>query len=88
MYTYSAVKLGTNMLEMDCHLTKDKQVVVLHDACLLRTTGHDVLVKDLDYSQLPLIKTSINIDFDPGNKILLIRLYLLKCQMLVMFLFY
>lgn len=55
------------MLEMDCHLTKDKQVVVAHDVSLLRITGHDIAIKDMDYKQLPLLKTCISIDFEPGN---------------------
>jgi len=64
---YSAVNLGTDMLELDCHITKDKQVVVAHDPSLLRIAGVDTLIKDLNYHQLPLIKTSLSIDFEPGN---------------------
>lgn len=56
------------MLELDCHLTKDKKVVVLHDRSLLRVTGCDKHIKELDYDQLPLLKTSISIDFEPGKK--------------------
>ncbi|XP_031775828.1 lysophospholipase D GDPD1 isoform X3 [Apis florea] len=33
-----AVAVGTEMLELDCHLTKDGQVVVSHDHNLLRST--------------------------------------------------
>lgn len=55
------------MLELDCHLTKDKQVVVVHDPSLFRITGHDVLVKELNYSELPLLKTTLTIDFEPGT---------------------
>lgn len=55
------------MLELDCHITKDKQVVVAHDPSLLRIAGVDTLIKDLNYHQLPLIKTSLSIDFEPGN---------------------
>ncbi|XP_046458062.1 lysophospholipase D GDPD1-like [Daphnia pulex] len=62
-----AVKLGTDMLELDCHITKDKQVVVAHDPSLLRIAGIDALIEDLNYHQLPLIKTSLNIDFEPGK---------------------
>jgi len=36
------------MLKMDCHLTKDKQVVVAHDVSLLRITGRDVAIKDME----------------------------------------
>jgi hypothetical protein len=79
MFHFSAVKLGTDMLELDCHITKDKQVVVAHDPSLLRIAGIDAFIEDLNYHQLPLIKTSLNIDFEPGN-------YLFKlCFLMVIF---
>ena len=34
---FSAVSLGTDMLELDVHLTKDNEVVVAHDHDLQRT---------------------------------------------------
>jgi glycerophosphoryl diester phosphodiesterase len=37
------------MLELDCHITKDEQVVVSHDANLKRSTGVNVNVSDLKY---------------------------------------
>ena len=37
------------MLEIDCHMTKDRQAVVHHDFALDRTTGQDGYIKDLDY---------------------------------------
>jgi len=64
---HHAVTLGTDMLELDCHLTKDKQVVVAHDSSLLRTTGRDILIKETFYDELPLLKTSLDIEFHPGN---------------------
>ena len=45
----SAVTIGTDMLELDCHITKDEQVVVSHDANLKRSTGINVNVSDLKY---------------------------------------
>lgn len=54
------------MLELDCHLTKDKQVVVAHDSSLLRTTGRNILIEDTLYNELPLLKTSLDIEFHPG----------------------
>lgn len=46
----SAVDLGTDMLELDCHLTKDEQVVVSHDANLRRSTGINAYISDLAYA--------------------------------------
>jgi len=44
----SAVEVGTEMLELDCHLTKDGHVIVSHDENLLRQTGQDVTVSSLN----------------------------------------
>jgi glycerophosphoryl diester phosphodiesterase len=34
------IAMGANYIEIDVHLTKDKEVVVIHDATLDRTTNH------------------------------------------------
>ena len=55
------------MLELDCQLTKDGQVVVSHDRNLLRCTGLNANINDLNFKDLPLLKPIIPIDFDPGT---------------------
>ena len=50
-----AVDSGSHILEMDILLTKDGKVVVVHDQNLLRLTGVDKNVKDLNYKDLPPI---------------------------------
>lgn len=65
-YNYRAVAIGTQMLELDCHLTRDGEVVVSHDHNLLRSTGVDKNISELDYKDLPLLKQRLPIDFEPG----------------------
>lgn len=40
---------GVEMFELDCHLTKDHQVVVHHDFSVNRTTGEDGFIRDMNY---------------------------------------
>jgi len=43
-----AVELGVDAIEMDVHLTRDDQLVVVHDESALRTTGASLAWADLD----------------------------------------
>uniref|UniRef100_A0A3Q2YEU3 Glycerophosphodiester phosphodiesterase domain containing 3a n=1 Tax=Hippocampus comes TaxID=109280 RepID=A0A3Q2YEU3_HIPCM len=58
-----AVAQGTQMLELDCHLTRDGYVVVSHDENLLRQTGHDITIS----SDLPLYKERLELTFYQGH---------------------
>ncbi|XP_026566051.1 lysophospholipase D GDPD1 isoform X2 [Pseudonaja textilis] len=63
-----AVNVGTDMLELDCHLTKDGQVVVLHDENLKQSTGVDVNISDLKYSELPLYHCKLEVTFQKATQ--------------------
>eukprot|EP00794_Sanderia_malayensis_P005712 gene5712-6412_t len=58
-----AVNVGTEMIELDVQLTKDKQVVVSHDNNLIRVTGINTNISDLEYKDLPLLSESLDVTF-------------------------
>ncbi|CAG5125819.1 unnamed protein product [Candidula unifasciata] len=58
-----AEKVGTDMFELDCHLTKDLQVVVSHDDHLRRTCGSQVQISQTLYKDLPKLQDGIKVDF-------------------------
>ncbi|CAG0879264.1 unnamed protein product [Darwinula stevensoni] len=62
-----AAGLGTQMLELDVHLTKDGKVVVLHDLNLLRVAGVDRDVTQTDYDELPALLKKVPVHFAPGT---------------------
>uniref|UniRef100_A0A673JY18 Glycerophosphodiester phosphodiesterase domain-containing protein 1-like n=1 Tax=Sinocyclocheilus rhinocerous TaxID=307959 RepID=A0A673JY18_9TELE len=61
-----AVEVGTEMLEIDCHLTKDGHVVVSHDENLLRQTGQDVNISSLNLEELPPYREILEVTFKTG----------------------
>lgn len=53
LYAYEhAVQIGADVLEMDAHLTKDGQIVLMHDEKVDRTTDGTGLIEDMTLDQL------------------------------------
>ena len=47
-----AREMGADWMELDCHLSKDNEVVIIHDSDLERTTGYKGLVEENDLAFL------------------------------------
>ncbi|KAL6476720.1 hypothetical protein MHYP_G00152190 [Metynnis hypsauchen] len=62
-----AVEVGTEMLELDCHMTQDGHLIVSHDDNLLRQTGHDVSISSTNFEELPLYKERLEVTFYAGR---------------------
>uniref|UniRef100_A0A8C2A4F5 Glycerophosphodiester phosphodiesterase domain containing 3b n=1 Tax=Cyprinus carpio TaxID=7962 RepID=A0A8C2A4F5_CYPCA len=62
-----AVSAGTEMLEMDCHLTSDGYVVISHDSNLKRQTGYDQTVSSFRFQDLPLYEERLEVTFYVGH---------------------
>lgn len=64
----NGVKKGANILEMDVCLTKDNQIVVIHDNNLKRMCGLNSNVEEFNYNALPKFQSEINLDFSVSQK--------------------
>lgn len=53
----AAIKSGADMVELDVHLSKDGQLIVIHDPTLERTTNGRGFVCDLTLAQIQSFKT-------------------------------
>src|SRR5574337_198102 len=47
-----AVRVGADGIELDVHLTKDNQIVVIHDESIDRTTNGIGLIRDLTFKDI------------------------------------
>ncbi len=47
-----ALEAGCEGIEFDVHLTKDGEIVIIHDEAIDRTSGQHGLVKDMTYEEL------------------------------------
>lgn len=53
MYAFEkAVEIGADVLEMDAHITKDRQIVLMHDETVDETTNGTGLIEDLTLAEL------------------------------------
>ncbi|XP_068750276.1 lysophospholipase D GDPD1-like isoform X1 [Montipora capricornis] len=63
---HHALKMGTEMFELDVRLTADQQVVVSHDDDLSRVTDTELNIHDLKYKDLPPLMRTLKVQFQSG----------------------
>ena len=68
MYAFeNAVRIGADVLEMDAHITKDGQIVLMHDEKVDRTTDGTGLIEDLTLEQLKGLDAAYQYSKDNGE---------------------
>jgi glycerophosphoryl diester phosphodiesterase len=62
-----AVEIGVDVLEMDAHITKDDQIVLMHDEKVDRTTEGTGLIEDLTLLELKQLDAAYQWSNDDGK---------------------
>jgi glycerophosphoryl diester phosphodiesterase len=62
-----AVQIGADVLEMDAHITKDGQIVLMHDEKVDRTTDGTGLIEDLTLEELKQLDAAYKWSNDDGK---------------------
>ncbi len=71
LYAYDqAASLGVDAFDMDAHITKDGQIILLHDESVERTTGGTGQVEDLTLAELKKLDAAYNWSTDGGQTFL------------------
>jgi glycerophosphoryl diester phosphodiesterase len=68
LYAYKhAVALGADVLEMDAHITKDSEIVLMHDERVDRTTDGTGLIEDMTLADLKKLDAAYQWSNDGGK---------------------
>jgi glycerophosphoryl diester phosphodiesterase len=62
-----AAAIGADVLEMDAHITKDSQIVLMHDERVERTTDGTGLIEDLTLAELSKLDAAYQWSTDDGQ---------------------
>jgi len=62
-----AIEIGADVLEMDAHLTKDNQIVLMHDETVDDTTDGTGLIEDLTLAELKQLDAAYKWSNDNGK---------------------
>jgi len=62
-----AVEIGSDVLEMDAHITKDGQIVLMHDEEVDRTTNGAGLIEDMTLEELKKLDAAYQWSVDDGR---------------------
>lgn len=62
----NAVEIGSDVLEMDAHITKDGQIILMHDEEVDRTTNGTGLIEDLTLDEIITLDAAYDWSTDDG----------------------
>ena len=68
MYAFEkAVEIGADVLEMDAHITKDDQIVLMHDEEVERTTEGTGVIEEMTLEEIKRLDAAYQWSNDDGN---------------------
>ena len=54
-----AIAFGVDMIETDIHMTKDGELIIMHDRNTVRTTGHDGLTDQMTLAEIKALDAAV-----------------------------
>ena len=62
-----AIAFGVDMIETDIHMTKDGELIIMHDRNTVRTTGHDGLTDQMTLAEIKALDAGGRFSSDYKN---------------------
>ena len=58
----AALRMGADMIETDVHMTRDGELIIMHDRSALRTCGEDVIINDMTLEEVKRLDAGATFD--------------------------
>ena len=67
IFLEGVAEIGVDVLEMDAHMTRDGQIILMHDERVDRTTDGSGLIREMTLEELRTLEVGVNWSEDGGS---------------------